>query len=236
LLERKESRKVFARAKDDTASLIGFRDSTSFASFRTDLSSFSKLSRTFDFDGFLLKHKMYQNTFRSMLRRATSPTEERYPDTSKRRTLSDTPVFQLRSTPRDSARIDLALKADGRKLSREVKILAIGDSHGRSTIVKQMRQRYGEPWTDAEVEGYRQSITSLTVAALVAVLDYVEDLGTGLVSQTSRDHADIVREFAASGGPDWWVPVAVAASFKYMWNNWHVQQAYSVMRQHGQTA
>src|ERR1700744_1828387 len=76
LLERKESRKVFKRAKDDATSLVGFRDSASFASFRTNMSTDSKLSRTFDFDGLLLKHKIYQNTFRSFLRRATSPTEE----------------------------------------------------------------------------------------------------------------------------------------------------------------
>ncbi|OCT51425.1 hypothetical protein CLCR_08257 [Cladophialophora carrionii] len=236
LLHRKASRKVFDRARDDATSLIGFRDSASFATFRTNLSTDTKLSRTFDFDGLLLRHKIYQNTFRSMLRRANSPTEERIVERGQRRALSDTPVLQLRSTARDSAKIDLALKADARKLSKEVKILAVGDKHGRSSIVKQMRQRYGQPFSDAEIEDYRKAITSLAIKALVAVLDYVTDLGNGFVRQASRDHADIILAFAKSGAPDWRVSPEVAASVKHIWNNWHVQQAFSAMRQDGQTA
>ncbi|KAH0837036.1 hypothetical protein AYO21_08839 [Fonsecaea monophora] len=236
LLVRDESRKVFNRAKDDATSLVGFRDSASFATFKTGLSTASKLSRTFDFDGLLLRHRIYQNTFRSMLRRANSPTEDRTGEKGQRRALSDTPLFQLKSTARDSAKIDLRLKQDARKLSREVKILAVGDKHGRSAIVKQMRQRYGQPFSESEVEQYRQSITCLSLKALVAILDYVKDIGNGLVSQASRDHADIIRDFAESGGPDWQVPVQLAGSVKHIWNNWHVRQAFSVMQQHGQTA
>ncbi|KIW32736.1 uncharacterized protein PV07_04263 [Cladophialophora immunda] len=236
LLERGESREVFNQAKDDATSLVGFRDSASFATFRTGLSTATKLSKTFDFDGLLLRHKVYQNTFRSMLRRATSPTEERTAEKGQRRALSDTPLLQLKSTARDSAKIDVKLKQDARKLSKEVKILAVGDKHGRSAIVKHMRQRYGRPYSDSEVEQYRQSITSLAIKALVAVLDYVKDIGNGLVSQVSRDHADIIRGFAESGGSDWKVPVGLAGSVKHIWNNWHVQQAFSGMQQHGQTA
>lgn len=171
-----------------------------------------------------------------MLRRAASPTEERTAEQLQRRARSESPTLQLKSTARDSAKIDLALKADARKLSKEIKILAVGDQHGRSTIVKQMRQRYGVPLTDVEVEDYRRSITSLAIKALVAMLDYVQELGTGLVSQASRDHAAIVQDFAKTGGPDWEVTVEVAASVKQIWNNWHVQQAFSVMRQNGTTA
>ncbi|OAP60077.1 hypothetical protein AYL99_05079 [Fonsecaea erecta] len=236
LLERDDSREVFNQAKDDATSLGGFRDSASFATFRTSLSTASKLSKTFDFDGLLLRHKIYQNSFRSMLRRANSPTEERTGEKGQRRALSDTPLLQLKSTARDSAMIDLKLKQDARKLSKEVKILAVGDKHGRSAIVKHMRQRYGRPYSDSEVEQYRQSITSLAIKALVAILDYVKDTGNGLVSQVSRDHADIIRDFADSGAPDWKVPVGFTPSVKHIWNNWHVQQAFSVMRQHGQTA
>ncbi|KIY00702.1 uncharacterized protein Z520_03367 [Fonsecaea multimorphosa CBS 102226] len=236
LLERDESREVFSQAKDDATSLVGFRDSASFVTARTGLSTATKWSKTFDFDGLLLRHKIYQNTFRSMLRRANSPTEERTGEKGQRRALSDTPLIQLKSTARDSAKIDLKLKQDARRLSKEVKILAVGDKHGRSAIVKQMRQRYGRPYSDSEVEQYRQSITSLAIKALVAILDYVKDIGNGLVSQISRDHADIIREFAESGTPDWKVPVGLAGSVKHIWNNWHVQQAFSVMQQHGQTA
>ena len=171
-----------------------------------------------------------------MLRRAVSPTESRTDEKVQRRALSDTPVLQLKSTARDSARIDSKLKEDARKLSKQIKILALGDKHGRSAIVKQMRHRYGQPFSDGEVEHYRQSITSLVVKALVAILDYVKDLGTGLVSQASKDHAIQIREFAESGGPEWVIPTGIALSIKHIWQNWHVRQAFAVMQQHGQTA
>lgn len=170
------------------------------------------------------------------MRRANSPTEERGTERLQRRALSDTPIFQLKSTARDSARIDLALKTDARKKSKELKILAVGDKHGRSIIVKQMRLRYGQPFSENEIEDYRRSITSLVVKALVVVLDYVDDLGNGLVRQASQNYATIVREFAQSGPPEWKVPCEVAASVQRIWNNWHVRQAFAIMQQHGQTA
>lgn len=171
-----------------------------------------------------------------MLRRAVSPTEDRTGEKGQRRALSDTPTFQLKGSARDSAKIDSKLKEDGRKLSKQVKILALGDKHGRSAIVKQMRQRYGHPFSDAEVEYYRQTITDLVVKALVAILDYVQDLGVGLVTQASRDHGKLIRDFAESGGPAWRVSAEVALSVKHIWHNWHVRQAFAAMRQHGQTA
>ncbi|KIX02267.1 uncharacterized protein Z518_08206 [Rhinocladiella mackenziei CBS 650.93] len=236
LLERDESRDVFSRARDDATSLIVFRDSASFATSRARTSVDTQFSKTFDFDGLLLKHKIYQNSFRSMLRRAVSPTESRTEAKGGRRALSDTPVFQLKSNSRDSAKIDSKLKKDARRLSKEIKILAVGDKHGRSAIVKQLRHRYGHPFSDTEVEYYRQTITSLVVKALVAVLDYEKETGAGLVSQGSRDHAQLIREFAESGGPAWRVPVEITLAVKHIWHNWHVIQAFSVMQQHGQTA
>lgn len=171
-----------------------------------------------------------------MLKRTSSPTETLTGAKAQRRALSDTPNFQLKASARDSAKIDSKLKADGRKLSKQVKVLAVGDKHGRSAIIKQLRHHYGHPFSDTEVEHYRQSITCLVVKALVAILDYVKDLGTPLVSQVSRDHASLIQEFAQSGGPDWTVTAELALSVRHIWHNWHVRQAFSMMQQHGQTA
>lgn len=196
----------------------------------------SHFSRVFDFDGVLLRHKTYQDTFRNMLRRAASPAEKQPYPQPKARSFSDTPVVQLQSMARTTARIDSELKQDGRRLNKQIKILAIGDKHGRSAIIKQMRSQYGDPYTEAEVEQYRQNITSLTIKALVAIMDYVEDSGNGLVRPLSRQHAQAVRDYAASAAPDWVVDDAIACSVKYIWATWHVQQAYSIMEKHGETA
>lgn len=136
---------------------------------------------------------------------------------------------------RTSAKIDSELKQDGRRLNKEIKILAIGDKHGRSAVIKQMRSQFGDPYSEAEVQHYRQIITSLTVKALVAIMDYVEDSGNGLVRPLGRQHAQAVRAFAASAAPDWAINDGIALSIKRIWGTWHVKQAYSVMEKHGET-
>jgi len=172
-----------------------------------------------------------------MLRRAASPTERRTSQRPLSRSLSDTAIVQLESIARTTtARIDSELKQDGRRLSKEIKILAIGDKHGRSAVIKQLRTQYGHPYSEVEVEQCRQCITSLTINALVAIMNYAEDSGNGLVRPLSRKHAQTVREFAASAAPGWIMSDGVASSVKYIWATWHVQQAYAVMEQHGQTA
>lgn len=233
-LDREESRIVFMLARDDTTSLIEFRDSVSFGTSARRSSNGSQFSKTFEFDGFLLRHKIYQNTFRSMLRRVASPTEGRAFNL-KSRTMSETAPISLQSDSKTSALIDFQLKEDRRKMKREIKMLAIGDRHGRSAVVRQMRIKFGQPFSDAEIEQHRQSITLLTIKALIAILDYVQH-STGFVSQLSKDHAQIVRDFVVSGAPDWTVSSGVAMSIKQIWQNWHVKQAYSTMQQHGPTA
>ncbi|KAK4940600.1 hypothetical protein LTR10_019359 [Elasticomyces elasticus] len=236
LLHKKESREILDRVKDDATSLVGFRDSASFAPSigRTSsarYSTTSRLSKKFDFDDVLLRHKAYQNSFRSMIRRAVSPTE--MSNETKRHKSVDGLEPDLKTTAKQSARIDLKLKKDARRLRKEVRILAIGEQHGRSCIVKQMRHRWGYPFSDGEVEQYRKCITALAVRALVAILDYVHE-GVGLVTQLSRDHEGLVRKFAATGAPDWRASADIGASVQHLWHNWHVRQAFAAMEQHGQ--
>ena len=119
--------------------------------------------------------------------------------------------------PQVTVNIGVALKVDRPCLSREIKSLAVGDRPGRSTSVKQMEQRYARPHFETELETYRRSLTSLAIKALVAVMDYVNDVGDGFVRQANKNHAEVVQEFAEFCGPEWTVPVAVAASVKNIW-------------------
>ena len=187
LLNREDSITVLNQARDDAISLVGVRDSVSFNSSSLRASVDTQLSKTFDFDSLLLRHKIYQNSFRSMLRRVISSTEKGTREKELRRPSSDSPVFQLKSTAYDSAIIDSKIRSDARKLSKEVKILAFGENHGRSAIIKQMRYCHGRPFTDTEVETYRRSIASLVITALVAILDYIKDSGMGLVGYMSKE-------------------------------------------------
>ncbi|KAH8712154.1 hypothetical protein GQ44DRAFT_776179 [Phaeosphaeriaceae sp. PMI808] len=68
LLEKPKTRKVLARAKCDSVSLIVHRDSASFSSRWTD--NLSKLSYIFDFDTDVLSSRVYERVFRVSLKQS----------------------------------------------------------------------------------------------------------------------------------------------------------------------
>ena len=171
-----------------------------------------------------------------MLRRAVSPTNNLADIKTPKPLSCGISVPPFGSTADKSAKIDVKLKEDARKRNREIKVLAIGENHGRASVIKQLRQRYGPPLSEIEVERYRRSTTAFVVHALVAVLNYVREFGTGLVSQVSREHEHLIREFAATGEPDWTVTAQIAAAAKQLWHNWHVKQAFAAVDHDLQTA
>ncbi|KAE9973864.1 hypothetical protein EG328_004194 [Venturia inaequalis] len=78
ILQDKKGRHLLNQVKDDSSSLIGLRDEESTRTSFTR-STWSRFSLRFGFDGQLLQTKVYQQTFRSLARRATRPkklTEE----------------------------------------------------------------------------------------------------------------------------------------------------------------
>ncbi|QDS76316.1 hypothetical protein FKW77_002443 [Venturia effusa] len=79
ILEDRKSRRLFNQIKDDSSSLIGLKDEESVKTGFTR-STRSRFSLRFGFDSQLLQTQVYQQTFRSLARRATRPrkiTEER---------------------------------------------------------------------------------------------------------------------------------------------------------------
>ena len=70
-LERRSSKTILRRMKDDASSLICLRDSTSFSTPRTSCASdtLSSISKQFDFDDDVQSSRVYQVHFRSLIRR-----------------------------------------------------------------------------------------------------------------------------------------------------------------------
>ncbi|KAL3418868.1 G-protein alpha subunit [Phlyctema vagabunda] len=78
LLESKKSRQLLDQVRDDSSSLDVLFDSASFFSRSTGTTQrSSKMSLKFLFDGELINSKVYQNYFRSLVRRATNPRRDK---------------------------------------------------------------------------------------------------------------------------------------------------------------
>lgn len=212
----------------------------------------TQFSKVFDFDDVLMKHKIYQKSFRSMLRRAATPTS--MPETTplqdrslsetallevkpaQNRSLSDTTLLRAKSGSLKATRFDSIMRREPWRASREVEVLALGSKYSRSAIIKHMRVQHGEVYHSDDIEKYRRKIVALLISAIVTVLDYNESNGSGLVSQQSRDHSKVVREYAITGGQTWQITDEIATSVKSLWENWHVKQALTGMNHDCATA
>ena len=80
LLEKKTSKAVLQRMNDDASSLVCLRDSTSFTNSHASWMSCSsetssRISKEFEFDHDVQSSRVYQNHFRSLIRRHTRETK-----------------------------------------------------------------------------------------------------------------------------------------------------------------
>jgi hypothetical protein len=121
-------------------------------------------------------------------------------------------------------------------MDKEITVLTAGEKHSRAGFVQQLRQTYGQPYSPDELEQYRRTILSVLVSAFIALLDYVDDFGGGLVSPASKEDAATIRSFAAGSAPNWLIEDHVATAFTALWRKWPVKQAFATMQQHGQAA
>ena len=224
LLDKVESRTILEQAADDASSLVAVDESSSTLVGRpaSVMSTQSKLSKVFAFDEVLLRHRIYQQSFRFMLRRASEPA--RNDQTPRSTSPTSMTALELRDSCERSARLDSMLKADAQKKNREIKILCLG--HKRSSLVKQLRHHEGHPFQDGELHGYRRFITQSLVGVLLQIVDDVETKGAGFATDQARRYVNLLREFQESASPEWDVSAEVSIAARGLWRNWLVQQNF----------
>ncbi len=189
------------------------------------MSTQSQLSKIFSFDEILLRHKVYQRSFRYMLRRASEPTS-REPQS---RSVSPTNMsaLEMRDSCERSARLDSMLKADAEKKGSQLKVLTLGPR--RSTLAKQLRSQLGPLFQEHDLHHYRKEIVQILVVSLLNIVEAVETKSTGFVTTQSRQHVERVRLFVATAAPDWEVTDDVSAAASGLWRHWLVQQTFHLM-------
>lgn len=153
LLERPQTRRVFKRMEDDTASLYVHRDIDSlFTQTVTSVNS-SKRSLVFDFDKDLFISRIYERWIRGSIKKSlrdqqsggsSSAASSRRVDT--RSVLHLTRSYNKHKAKERSTQIDLALEDDYRRQRKECRVLVLG-ADSRVNIVAGMK------FVDSEVNG-----------------------------------------------------------------------------------
>jgi hypothetical protein len=186
------------------------------------MSTQSQLSKVFAFDEMLLGHKLYQRSFRFMLRRASAPVS----DEQTPRSVSPTSMsaLELRDSYERSARLDSMLKAEARKKTSELSVISLG--HKRSTIAKQLRSQLGPLFQEDETHDYRRLIVENLIKVLLDIVEDVETWGAGFATDQARRFIKLLRDFAESASPEWNVSPEVSAAARGLWRNWLVQQSF----------
>ena len=93
-------------------------------------------------------------------------------------------LFGQKRARRRSKAIDAANLEAFKASCEGVKVLVVGTTNtGKSTILKQLRILYGEPYTDEELGKFRRMVHSNTLAFVAQLYELSIQEGSGILSQ-----------------------------------------------------
>jgi len=180
LLEKKSTRKVFRRVRDDSSSLYVQRDSTSLYSRYTD--NLSKISKVFEFDRELFVSKVYEIALRSSLKDTVE-------NLRRHESHGD-------SSPEEKERtklIDRQLEEDSRRLRRECKVLLLGDRDCGQSYMQQMRIAHGHGFNTEELGHYQAAVTN-NVWDIIKTTNYIVQKFDTELDETTKIHARLLSQ------------------------------------------
>ncbi|XP_055376189.1 G protein alpha i subunit [Condylostylus longicornis] len=142
------------------------------------------------------------------------------------------------STARDkeaierSKEIDRALRTDGEKFTKMVKLLLLGAGEsGKSTIVKQMKIIHETGYSQEECEQYRPVVYSNTIQSLMAI---IRAMGQLRIDFADPSKTDIARQFFtyASAAEEGVLMPELVQLMKKLWADPGVQQCFARSREY----
>ncbi|XP_013380683.1 guanine nucleotide-binding protein G(i) subunit alpha isoform X2 [Lingula anatina] len=130
-----------------------------------------------------------------------------------------------------SKAIDKALRADGERAAREVKLLLLGAGEsGKSTIVKQMKIIHDKGYSQEECLQYKPVVYSNTIQSMIAI---IRAMGQLKIDFGHPDRADDARMlFSLAGSDDGELSPDLAAVMKRLWKDSGVQECFSRSREY----
>lgn len=131
-----------------------------------------------------------------------------------------------------SKQIDKALRVDGEKASREVKLLLLGAGEsGKSTIVKQMKIIHEKGYSQEECLQYKPVVYSNTIQSMIAI---IRAMGQLKLEFGYPERADDARKlFSVTGNAEEGdLSPELAAIMKRLWKDSGVQGCFSRSREY----
>lgn len=130
-----------------------------------------------------------------------------------------------------SKAIDKALRADGERAAREVKLLLLGAGEsGKSTIVKQMKIIHDKGYSQDECLQYKPVVYSNTIQSMIAI---IRAMGQLKIDFGHPDRADDARQlFALAGSDEGEMSSELAAIMKRLWKDSGVSMCFSRSREY----
>ena len=222
------SRSIIDQVKDDSSSLFGLRDSSSFRSpLRTSTDRSSLWSRVFEFDPELLASGVYQGQIRSLMRRAFRKGEKSDDASS----LASPNIRSVRRVEMArSAAIERQIRQDRSSERVVVKVLLLGSQNKEPFVILDSMhlhqfKNYGP---DVRVL-YKRTVFSIILNAMSITLQELN--GTGLLLNDVKEQRDIeiVKTYSKLTEVDS-LPLEVAAAIKALWQHEAVKQSYQKCR------
>ena len=218
------SRNILDQVKDNSSSLLGLRDSSSFRSpWRSSADRSSLWSRTFEFDPELLASGVYQGQIRSLMRRA-------FHKGRKSDDASSLASPNIRSVRRvemaNSAAIERQIRQDRLSERVVVKLLLLGSQNREPfAILDRVHLHQFKSYSHDVRMSYRRAIFSSVLNAMSISLQELN--GTALLSNNVNRQRDIERiEFYSKLAEVDSLPLEVATAINSLWQHEAVKQCY----------
>ena len=151
ILEEADARSVFEQVKDDSSSLFGLRDSSSFFSRYTD--KLSRLSMIFPFDKEVLSSNVYQRVLRGSLKERI-----RQQQGSGRGTKDEKPKQNWREIRMRNEQIEDQLRRDRMSQRNEVPILFTGHQQAVQDVLNCLLASHGDGPSNIECSEWRNQV------------------------------------------------------------------------------
>ncbi|CEP18607.1 hypothetical protein [Parasitella parasitica] len=133
--------------------------------------------------------------------------------------IPNTPALKSRA-------IDKQIKADQKRMKKEVKLLLLGAGEsGKSTVLKQMRLIHASGFKASEREGFRIVVFSNLFSTIQTLLEALQVLELELADQASKDYADLFVE-TLSLEENQPFPELYLEPLKHLWNDETIQIAF----------
>ncbi|KAL8376621.1 hypothetical protein RB595_007636 [Gaeumannomyces hyphopodioides] len=199
ILEHPQTRKVFKKMQDDTASLYVHRDVDSLVTATATSISSSKRSIQFDFDAELFISRIYEKWIRGSVKKSLHHQQSETPYLSRTKPQSLVPKIsafthdEAAEQKKHSQRIDKDLEEDKKRLSRECRILVLGDESG-SELVEQMNLIHLKGCSEEELYRHRSTIIRSTYDSAKAVARAMRQYDITPDSDPVWEHVDFIAK------------------------------------------